>query len=221
MVCFARQDWGSSVRSSPLAFIFTRRACSLRARALGGGLGTTLLGVDLLAHELADGEGSLLSVDHHGEALEVVQVSALLLGGELLGNVGGGPLLADLVLLPGLLDSTGAGTTVNVDLNFSKLESAEGVEAAGELALLALNEDSLAISPVNNENGLAVVLSEVNKSKSSSLNKESKRLKNRQLGNQGWLNRSQHQFCATRRLCRSNQPQKRRKRTISSSILLY
>lgn len=155
--------------------IFTRRACSLLA---GGLLGGGLLGVDLLAHELADGKGSLLSVDHHGEALEVVQVGALSLGRELLGNVGGGPLFADLVFLPGLLDSTRAGTAVKGNLNFGELESAEGVEGAGELALLALDKDSLAISPVNNEHGLAVVFTEVNKSKSSSLNKESKRLKN-------------------------------------------
>jgi hypothetical protein len=155
--------------------VIKRRECSL---LFGSGLlGTTLLGVDLLAHEFTNGVCSLLSVDHHAEATHVVEISAFSRAVQLLGGAGLLPLLVNLGGFPELLHGGGSSTTVEGNLDLGESKSAEGVHAAGEGS--TFNENALAISPVDNKDGLAVILSEVNESESTSLNKLSKRLKNR------------------------------------------
>ena len=159
--------------------VIKRRECSLLnslSDFLGSGLlGTTLLGVKLLANEFTDSECSLLSVDHDAEAAHIVEIGAFRLGVQLTCSVGLGPLFVNLVIFPAFLDSSGSGATVKGNLDFGKLKSAEGVEATGEF--VALNEDALVIAPVNNHDGATVVFTEVNESESAGLNKRSKRLK--------------------------------------------
>jgi hypothetical protein len=159
--------------------VIKRRECSLLnslSDFLGSGLlGTTLLGVKLLAHEFTNCEGSLLSVDHDTEAAHIVEIGAFRLDVQLTCSVSLGPLFGNLVIFPAFLNCSGSGSTVKGNFDFGKLKSAEGVQDAGEF--VALNEDALVIAPVNNHNGAAVIFTVVNESESAGLNKRSKRLK--------------------------------------------
>lgn len=149
----------------------TSLLCDLLCNLLCG----VLLWVELLGNHLADGVGSLLSVDHNAEAGEVIKISAFLLNIHLSGSWSGGPFLSDLAVLPGLLDGSGSGTTVEWDLNLGELESADWVHAAWER--VGLDESFARVSPVNNKDWLSIVLTKVNKGKSTGFNKRSKGLK--------------------------------------------
>ena len=72
------------------------------------------------------------------------------------------------------MNSGGSGATEDWQSEFGEGKSAHGVEAAGEV--LAINEHLLGVDPVNNDNKLAVILSEVNVSNSTGFDVISKDL---------------------------------------------
>lgn len=154
-----------------------QRDCSLLALGGSDGLldGALLGNTHLLLGELADGEGSSLSVDHDAEAVHVAKAGAF---GGLLHLLGGGSLLellGELELLPCLGDSGGSGTAEEGQTQLGEGESTQGVEAAGEVN--AVDEDLLVIAPVNDGHEFAVILSEVNVSSSAGFDEISKDLK--------------------------------------------
>ena len=85
------------------------------------------------------------------------------------------PLLLKTELLGRCDDGGGSGSTEKGKSELGESESADGVKDAGEV--LAINEHFGGVAPVNNDDQLAVIFSEVNKSNSASLNVVSKDLK--------------------------------------------
>ena len=127
-----------------------QRDCSLLALYLLDGLldGALLLATgELLGGELADGEGSSLSVDHDAEALHIVEAGAFLVLLHLLGGAGRFELLGEIELLPCLGKGRGAGAAEDRHTEVDEGQSAEGVHAAGEVH--TVNEHLLGISPVD------------------------------------------------------------------------
>lgn len=156
-------------------------SCSLLALALGGGWLATW---DLLG-ELSEFEWSVLSVDHYLESVKVVQAGSLSSNCEFLWLCSCGPLLVKLVFgceFPNtqvwweggkinLLNSSGSSTSEN-SLNFesSESESLEWVEHTGETSGGSIDEDSVGVGNVNNNNNFAQVFSEVYVSNSAWFN---------------------------------------------------
>ena len=85
------------------------------------------------------------------------------------------PLLLKTELLGSGDNSGGSGSSEKGQSELGESESADGVKDAGEV--LAINEHFGGVAPVNNDDQLAVIFSEVNKSNSASLNVVSKDLK--------------------------------------------
>lgn len=85
------------------------------------------------------------------------------------------PFLLKTELLGRCNDGGGSGPTEKGKSELGESESADGVKDAGEV--LAINEHLVGVAPVNNNDQLAVIFSEVNKSNSASLNVVSKDLK--------------------------------------------
>jgi hypothetical protein len=99
-------------------------------------LSGSLLG---LGESLLDLESALLLEDHNLEALEVGESDTLLGDVDSLGKSGLGPLLVDLLLLPDLGDSSGAGSEGNVDGDAGQAEVGKGEGLAGDLG--GINQD--------------------------------------------------------------------------------
>ena len=158
------------------AQVSLQRDCSLLALALGDGLGDGVLDTstaDFLG-ELANGEGSSLSVDHDAETIEIIEGGAFVSLFHFLGRGGGGELLGELVGLGSLVNSGGPGAAEDGQSELGEGESAHGVQAAGEV--LAIDEHLLGVNPVHDDNKLAVILSEVNVSDSAGFDEISKDL---------------------------------------------
>lgn len=151
---------------------------SLLSLALGGSGLLALLGsAGHLGGNLAHGESSSLSVDHDLESLEVGEVIAGGLAGELLGDSSRGPLGSESLLGNDLLEATSAKSSLHGDGVSGEGESLQGVDASGEAAVDALDEETLLAGNINNNNWLAVVSAVVNEANSAWLNKGSVSLK--------------------------------------------
>ena len=153
-----------------------QRDCSLLALRSSDGLlhGAFSIGTADLLGELTDGEGSSLSVDHDAETIEISESGAFVSLFHFLGGRRGSEFLGELKRLGSLVDSGGPCATEDWQSEFGEGKSAHGVEAAREV--LAINEHLLSVNPVNNDNKLAVIFSEVNVSNSTSFNVISKDL---------------------------------------------
>jgi len=116
-------------------------------------------------HLLADGEGSLLSVDHDLEALEVGEVGAKTSLGQLLSNGGGGPLGGEIGFLGSSDQGASAGSFLDVNLHSGERQSLERVNHSWEV--LSVNENSVGVSNVHDGDLLSVVHSEVNECNSA------------------------------------------------------
>jgi len=147
--------------SMSFSIIRGKSRCSVIAKSDWDG--SLLLGDHL--HLLADGEGSLLSVDHNLEALEVGKVSAKASLGQFLGNGGRGPLGGEIDFLAGSEESAGTGSTRDGNLHSGERQSLEGVNHSWEV--LSVNEDSVGVSNVHDGDALSVVHSEVNECNSA------------------------------------------------------
>ena len=97
------------------------------------------------------------------------------MSGNLLSLCASFPLLLETEFLGSCDNSGGSGSTENRQFELGESESADGVKNTREV--LAIDEHFVGVAPVNNDDQLSVIFSEVNKSNSASLNVVSKDLK--------------------------------------------
>ena len=128
----------------------------------GGGLASLggCCGLGSTSDLLSDSEGSLFSVEHNLEALEVGEVGTSVSLGQLLHEGGLLPGLLQTSGLRGLNQSACAGTTVHLNNRPGEGQSLEGQDRSGEV--LAVDEHAVHVGDVHNSHLSAVVLSEVN-----------------------------------------------------------
>mmetsp|Transcript_17453 Transcript_17453/g.40866 ORF Transcript_17453/g.40866 Transcript_17453/m.40866 type:complete len:212 (+) Transcript_17453:511-1146(+) len=129
-------------------------------RAKGGGL-------------LLDQLGALLAQEHGLEAVEVRVVGALLLGGLLLGPGGGGPLLQNTSLGPGLGEGLLARVTADLDDEVGQGQALEGDDLARDSSELGrpINKSAALVDNVDDGAELALVGAIVDKGDAADLNK--------------------------------------------------
>ena len=131
------------------------------------------LGLQLLK-VLAGSSSTLLAVDHHLEALEVVEGSTLLLLREALGPGSFVPLGLDVGLLESLLHVLLAGTTEDVDGELGESKATEVNLLAGQSR--TINPGSVAINHVQDNAKLAGLGTVVDIGNSTNLNEFTERL---------------------------------------------
>ena len=112
---------------------------------------------------------SSLSIDHNWEALEVSQVLACSLSGNLLSDWGWLPLGLKSKFLDFLEETSSANSTWDIKLELGERESSKWIE--GSWDVLSINENARSVSNINDNNRLSVVISVVNKGNSTWLNK--------------------------------------------------
>ena len=167
------------IRNLDGCFSWVKSLLALLATLLLGGLdlgwclGWSLLHLlgDDLGYELSNGVGSSFPVAHDLESLEVGESGAGLSLGELLGGWGSLPFGVEAELFDGLEESAGSGSTLDGDNELGKSKSLDWVEDSWEVN--SVNEGSVLISEVDDDDDLAVVFSEVDESNSSCFNESS------------------------------------------------
>ena len=177
-------------------------------------------------HLLFDGEGSLLSVDHDLEALEVREVGAKASLDQLLGNGGVGPLGGETGFLGSSDKGASASSFLNVKLHSGERQSLERVNHSWEV--LSINENSVGVSNVHDGDLLSVVHSEINECNSAGFHevfvslhekKEESGKVTKEIPPHGGTDDTQAARGHERRV--GKHWRLARKPTISSSILLY
>lgn len=126
-----------------------------------------LLLADSLRHKLSNGVGSSLSVAHDLEALKIGEVGTGLSNGELLCDGGLGPLLRELEFLGGGQHGASACSTLEWKDELGQGESPGWVEDSWEV--FSVNEDTVLISDIDNDNKLAIIFAVVNERDSTGL----------------------------------------------------
>ena len=106
-------------------------------------------------HALADGVATSFAGNHNLEALEVVEVVTGSFSLHLLANVVVLPLGTDIVVLEGLEDGLGAGSTEEGDSDVGESQSLDGVKDSGEV--FSIDQDAVLVTDVNNNADLSVI----------------------------------------------------------------
>jgi hypothetical protein len=104
---------------------------------------------------LPDGVAASFAGNHDLEALEVVEVVTGRFSLHLLADVVVLPLGADIVILEGLEDGLGAGSTEEGDMDVGEGQSLDRVHDSGEV--FSINQDTVLVTDVNNNADLAII----------------------------------------------------------------
>ena len=130
---------------------------------LGSLLGKS--GVGQLSHLIV----SLLSGQHDLESLEVGGLSSKCESVHFLEGWGGSPLVLQVVSLGGLLDSSGSGSSEQVESEPGQSESLKGQQHSWIISD-SINENSVIFGHINNDDQLSVILSEIDETNSTWFN---------------------------------------------------
>ena len=132
----------------------------------------------MLSFLLFEEEWSLLFVDHDLESLEIGKVGSLCSGSESLWPSAISPFLWKSVFTDSLDYSSSSGSLEDIELVSGKGKSFDWVDFSGNSSSWSVKKNSVFVKNINDDSNFSKILSVVDNSDSSSLNKSSSGLYN-------------------------------------------